>query len=242
MGLAPTRRRVVIVDNDPITRNGTRSVLEGVDGIEVVAAVDHDAGLSWTREWDDVDVVVADASDVRRQVDQFPGVAVVEAIRARSSRSEVTVIVLTGQALNAGLRRRMWEAGADFFYPRSEGMTEGELASVVLNPDERRRMDKVVGEMPRELGVGARTRVNEVVRRLASPEAAAALAAHGAKKQDPHGARSRWWDQFRGRAAGPDGLTPVKASGDIAFDQDAPSVTQLRKFWVAVTRADGGDG
>jgi hypothetical protein len=30
----------------------------------------------------------------------------------------------------------------------------------------------------------------------------------------------------------------VKASGDVAFDQEAPSVIQLRKFWSTMTRAD----
>jgi CheY-like chemotaxis protein len=235
------RRRVVIVDNDLVTRSGTRAVLEGVDDVELVDAVDHDTALGWAAEWDGVDVAVVDASDIRREGDQFPGVAVVEAIRRRRAPAELVTVVLTGQAFHAGLRRRMWEAGADFFYPRNEGMTEGELAAVVLRPEDRRRMSAVVGEVPRELGVGRRTLVNEVIRRLDSPATGAALDPSGAKKQDPHGARSRWWDQFRARAAGPAGLVPVKAGGDVALDQDMPSIPQLRKFWAAMTRARGAD-
>jgi len=228
-------RRTVVVDNDPVMRAGTRSVLVGAEGVELVAAIDHDTALSWSDEWHGVDVAVVDASDQRREGDQFPGVDVVRAIRAVGA--EVTVVVLTGQYLHPGLRRRMWEAGADFFYARDEGMAEDELVSVVLNPDEHRRLPQAPDELPDELGVTRDTRVNELIERLSSPDIRTALDPDRRKKSGPYGERSRWWNHVRTLAAGPKGLVPVKASGDTATQLDAPSVVQLRKFWAATTRA-----
>jgi CheY-like chemotaxis protein len=232
----PERRRVVVVDNDPIMRAGTRSILEADPRIDLVAAVDHDTALSWTAEWAEVDVAIVDASDQRRDGDQFPGVGVVRSIRRLGV--PVATVVLTGQYLHPGLRRRMWEAGADFFFPRDEGMTEAELASVVLNPDEHRRMRHAQISLPGGLGVTRETMVNDLVERLGAEELRNALASERRKKSDPHGERSRWWNQLRRLAGGPAGLVPVKASGAQAVDIAMPSVVQLRKFWTAMTRAD----
>lgn len=229
-------RRVVVVDNDLVMREGTRTVLSSVPGIEVVGAIDHAAALSPSMDWGCVDVAVVDASDQRREVDQFPGVDVVSAIHR--SHPDVVTVVLTGQYLHPGLRRRMWEAGADFFYARDEGMTEDELASVVLRPDEHRRMPSTGVTLPDELGVTPATRVNDLVERMRAPSVGAALGAERRKKADPHGERSRWWNRLRGMASGPGGLRPVKSSGASAPDLDAPSVVQLRKFFAAMTRVD----
>jgi DNA-binding NarL/FixJ family response regulator len=234
----PRARRVVVVDNDPVMRAGTYAVLAGSRQLQLVAAVDHDTALSWSAEWDGVDVAVVDASDQRREVDQFPGVDVVRSIRNASTH--LLVIVLTGQYLHPGLRRRMWEAGADFFYPRDEGMTEEELVSAVVCPEQHRRLTAPQIRMHDELGVTDRTRVNELVERLSAPEIRSALSFERRKKADPHGERSRWWQKVRRTATGPTGLTPVKASGEIAHDLDSPSVVQLRKFLAAMTRVQRG--
>lgn len=230
------RRRVVVVDNDPVMRAGTACVFGTVDDIELVATVDHDAALSWTEHWLSVDVAVVDASDRRRNGDQFPGVAVVRSIREFGRG--ITVVVLTGQYLHPGLRHRMWEAGADFFYPRDEGMTEAELISVVLRPSEHRRLHYLPGSLPGDLGVTQATQVNDLVDRLAASDLDVVLQATARKKSDPHGTRSRWWNHVRQLAGGPEGLAPVKASGGRAIRLDSPSVVQLRKFWTAMARAD----
>lgn len=229
----------MVVDNDEILRAGTAAVLSAAPGVELVAAVGHDEAIGWSTEWARIDVVVVDASDSRREGDQFPGVAVVRSCRAAGSPA--VVVVVSGQYLHAGVRRRMWEAGADFFFARDEGMTAGELVSVVLNPDEHRRLARDPGGLPRELGVTPSTAVNRLVDALDEPAARAALDPSARKKQDPHGPRSRWWDQLRARAAGPDGLRPVNSAGDPAPGLDAPSVRQLRRFWSAMTRADPPD-
>ncbi len=229
-------RRVVVVDNDPVTRTGYSSLLAGHPAIEVVAAIDHDAALEWQDEWDRVDVAVVDASDPRREGDKFPGVAVVQTLRARRSRDETLIIVLTGQFLHQGLRRRMREAGADFFYGRDEGMGEEELAAVVLRPDEHRRLEAMPIDLPAELGITTLTDVNQVLASLSEPSIFRALEPDARKKSDTHGDRSRWWNKVRGLASGPRGLKPVNSSGDVALDKDLPSIPQLRKFLRAMTR------
>jgi len=230
-------RRTVVVDNDPIMRAGTQVVLASEPRIELVAAVDHDEALSWRDEWLAVDVAVIDASDQRREADHFPGVDVVRTIRAAAPA--VVTIILTGQYLHPGLRRRMWEAGADFFYPRDEGMSEEELVSVVLSPASHRRTPQPSSQAD-ALGITAHTRVNALLDRLGAPEIRTALLPEHRKKADPHGERSRWWNRVRSLASGKEGLVPVKSSGEAALDLDAPSITQLRRFWAAMTRA--GDG
>jgi DNA-binding NarL/FixJ family response regulator len=237
-----SRRRVVIVDNDAVTRAGVRAILEGCDQIEVVSAVDHDGALAFAQEWADLDVALVDASDARRGGDQFPGVAVVEAARSRRGPQELMIIVLTGQSLHEGLRRRMWEARADFFVARDEGMTEAELIGIVLNPAENRRLPPAAPIVAAHLGVSPGTSVNSLVRNLDTPEISAALRSDGAKKSDPHGARSRWWGRVRAIAAGPQGLEPRGAEGGHARDRDQPSVPQLRKFLTAFTKVEAPDG
>lgn len=237
-----SRRRVVIVDNDAVTRAGVRAILEGCDQIEVVTAVDHDRALAFSQEWDDFDVALVDASDARRGGDQFPGVAVVEAARSRRGPQELMIIILTGQSLHEGLRRRMWEARADFFVARDEGMTETELIGIVLNPTESRRLPPEAPLVAAHLGVSSGTAVNTLVRNLDTPEINAALRSDGAKKSDPHGPRSRWWGRVRAIAAGPQGLEPRGAEGGVAHDRDQPSVPQLRKFLTAFTKVEEPDG
>jgi hypothetical protein len=233
-------RRVAIVDNDEVTLLGTLAVLRRVPDVRVVLASGHDRALGWDAEWAGVDVAVIDACDTRREGDQFPGVAVVEAARKRASKSLV-VVVVTGQWLHPGLRRRMWEAGADFFCPRPEGMSARELADVVLRPEEHRRLPEAAPTMAPELGVRPNTAVNEVVEVLRTSRGDAALAAQTRKKSDPHGSRSRWWGSLRALAAGPRGLVPVTADGCATGQLTAPSVPQLRKFWQATTQVHGGE-
>lgn len=239
-GLDGEPRRVAIVDNDVITRTGIQAVLEQADGIEVVMVTDHDSVAGTGTDWAGIDVAIVDAADSRHaDGDHFPGVAVVRSIRATGSADAVTVVVLTGQSMHAGLRRRMWEAGADFFYGRDESMTADELVSLVLHPSEHRSMDRSRHEVAPDLGIGPDTSVNEVIERLQGLGAEEALRAGGAKKNERHGARSRWWDALRAGAGGANGLAPTKANGDASAASGVPSVPQLRKFWLAMTKVRG---
>src|SRR5579863_4039081 len=86
--------------------------------LEVVAALTHEQALQHPR-WDAIDVALVDAADERQKVDQFPGVSVVEAIRGHGG-DQTAVIVVTGHFFDDAVRRRMREAGADYFYNRVE--------------------------------------------------------------------------------------------------------------------------
>ena len=77
--------RVAVVDDDDVSRRGLVELLG--DHAEVAGG----AGLTHVTRRDlggpvgPVDVAIVDACDERRTDDQFPGVAVVEAIRRRRS-------------------------------------------------------------------------------------------------------------------------------------------------------------
>ncbi len=110
-----TSIRLVVVDDDDISRAGITTILGAAPGLEIVAALDHDAAAAWGERWRGVDVVLVDAADERRDDDHFPGVSVIECVRRHRDRRQTRVIVLTGHFFNGALRRRIREAGADFF-------------------------------------------------------------------------------------------------------------------------------
>ena len=109
------RTRVAIVDDDDIQRRGMAEYLADRPEIEVVGMLDHTEAMDWDAEWDRVDVVLVDVADPSRADDQFPGVHVADRIRRRRSSEETTVIVVTGHFFDDAVRRRMREAGADYF-------------------------------------------------------------------------------------------------------------------------------
>jgi DNA-binding NarL/FixJ family response regulator len=127
--------RVAVVDDDDVSRRGLVELLGEQPDVHVVAALTHLEAVTWTQRWDVVDVAIVDACDERRSDDQFPGVSVVEGIRARRSRDETRVIVRTGQFFDDAVRRRMREADADYFFHRSELQDVSALRAVVLHPE-----------------------------------------------------------------------------------------------------------
>lgn len=108
-------------------------------GIELAAAIDHTEALNWDEQWQHVDVVLVDAADETLTGDNFPGVKVVLRIRACQGANRPIVIVVTGHFLNDGLRHRMADADADFFFLRADFRCSDTLADVVLHPDHYRR-------------------------------------------------------------------------------------------------------
>lgn len=133
-------RRVVVVDDDLWVRRGQAQALAGVDGIEVVADVALVDAMGWTEQWDGVDIVLVDAYDDSADFDRFLGANVVEAIRRRRNPEETLVVVISGRVDDDHLRLRMAEVGADFFYNRDEVRDLARLTSVILDPDEQRRV------------------------------------------------------------------------------------------------------
>jgi DNA-binding NarL/FixJ family response regulator len=74
-------RRIVVVDDDVWVRRGRAASLAEVPELAVTAVLSHAEALDFDR-WDDADIALVDAWDERADFDRFPGVRVVEAIRA----------------------------------------------------------------------------------------------------------------------------------------------------------------
>lgn len=226
--------RVVIVDDDDISRKGFAELLREHPELEVVGALDHEGALSWSgSQWSLADVALVDAADERGCGDQFPGVGVVEAIRAARSPAETTVVVVTGHFFDDALRARMREAGADFFYHRSQFADADRLYRVLLHPDGERAFVPPA-EDPEALfrvGVTPSTRINDAVRlakHLPPPDATGG----------PVARRSRAWLRYRQVFNEIARLNPVNADGTIPErDQRYPSLPQIERFLQWATRS-----
>lgn len=216
----------MIVDDDDISRHGLAAILSAAADLDVIAVLDHVRALAWDG-WQQADVVLVDAADERRADDQFPGVAVVQAIRASGARA--TVIVLTGHFFDGAIRRRMKEAKADYFYHRSELADAAVLLAVVRDPA-RRVPEPLDPEEAIKHGVSAGSRVNAAVAHALAENLPDRLA----ERSNP---RSRVWERLRREfnrharlaAMTSDGRTPDR-------DQDVPSLPQIARFLVWATR------
>lgn len=231
-------RRVVIVDDNEITRTGCEQLLARSPDLEIRAAVDHSTATEWVVEWDDVDVVLVDAAAEQESGDQFPGVAVARAVRARRRRDQTIVVVLTGHYLDDALRRRMSEVEADFFYSRTEMTSGDQLAAVLLDPDHARRTPPPTDHQHlAALGVTDRSRVDDLVRYAVAEDLDRVLSNSAAKKQGPASPRSRWWNNTRRRLAETGRIEPVNTDGSLPHrEQDTPSLTQLRRLYTWATK------
>jgi DNA-binding NarL/FixJ family response regulator len=142
------RTRVIIVDNDDISRRGLGELLADHPAIDVGAVLSHDAALAWDGSWQKVDVVIVDATDEGRGDDGPAGVAVVKHVRRRAGPHTPVIIAITGQFFDDAVRRRMREADADFIYHRSEVQDTDSLYAAVLSLDGARTpgVDQSVGD------------------------------------------------------------------------------------------------
>ena len=200
--------------------------------LELVAAFGHTQALSWTGDWVGVDVVVVDAADEGSRGDQFPGVAVVRSVRATcAGRSQPLIVVVTGHYLHDGLRHRMKEAGADFYFLRSDLRSPEALVDVVLHPDRHRRGVPAVEDPGalRALGVEAASDVESFVGWVDGQHLGPALDGDSGPRDDP---RSRRWARVRREAADAGGIEPRNlTTGDAPLGHATPSIRQLSRLW-----------
>jgi hypothetical protein len=231
------RQRIAVIDDNLITRNGDVVALAAHPLIDVVAAVDHDESLTWPDDqWAELDAVLVDAArpfddeNRYRDDDHFPGVGVV--LRAREVRPDLLVIVVTGRFFDDGLRRRMKEAGADFFYFRDHLRAPEHLHRAVLEPDERTGgvPDVQDPETLTALGIDDHSVVNRFVSYL---DARGGLGATGLGRK-----RTRSSDKTRAEAttAGIRAVNKTTGTPSHARNQRNPSRRQLRDLWTTLAQ------
>jgi CheY-like chemotaxis protein len=223
------RTRVVVVDDDDVSRRGLGELLADHAEIDVVGMFSHDGALNWTGSWSTVDVVIVDAADERRTDDHFPGVAVVEQVRRVSAGRSPIILVVTGHFFDDAVRRRMREADADFFYHRSELQDTAALHAAVLRPEAARVgvPDVRDPEALFRLGITASSRVNDGVRAGGDLDI---TGTDGGPRSRP---RSRLRHIFNRSAR----LNAVNRDGTVPDrDQQAPSFPQIERFLEWATR------
>lgn len=228
--------RIAVVDDDAITLTGSTAILDACPDVKVIASVTHDAALDPRFRWDDVDVALVDASDRRREHDHFPGVAVVERIRDARTPRQTRVVVVTGVMFDDAIRRRMREAGADFYYHRSELLDAGDLARAVLHPDVTTPFPEPEDQdLLFRLGVGPATLVNKGVSAAREEGLLSGEQPVGARGRERTRRRERFAQRARLQAVSADGRPPER-------DQRAPSLPQIDRFLHWATRLRDPDG
>lgn len=236
----------MLVDDSDITRAGFASVLGSCTAVQLVAALNHHEALDWADGWDAADVVLVDAADEGRAGDQFPGVGVVRHVRACAREPQPVIIVITGHFLHDGLRYRMAEAGADFYFFRGNLRTADALLDIVLRPERFRRGVPPVTdpEQQRLIGISSGVDVDGLVSYVSQNDLGAALNDKGPLRDDPRG---RHWLRRRTEIAAAGSIKAVNVStGDSPYrGQNSPSWRQLRRIyaWAArVEEVDDGQG
>lgn len=226
-----TPRPVVIVDDDDWSRAGLTAIFGADARLDLRAALTHDEALT-SDDWiSSAEVVIVDAADDRRTDDQFPGVGVVEKIRAQPGR-QPTVIVVTGYFWDAAVRKRMREAGADLIYYRPEIQEAARIREIVLHPE--REQHGVPAADPSEdqfrMGIGSQTQVNAFVNKSREFDW---LGGDLFRK----GRRTRSFDRHRTEAARVGRVHAVNADGTPPDrEQDVPGRPQLARLLDWATR------
>lgn len=224
--------RVVVVDDDDISRRGMACLLDESPDICLVAALSHAQAMARSGWWQDVDFVLVDAADERCPDDHFPGVAVAERLRKHRSPRQTRIAVVTGHFFDDAVRRRMREAKADFFYHRGDLLAASALYEAVL------RSDSVRHRVPAEIdpedqfcrGVSSATRVNRAVAFAVEHNLEQLLA-------DRPQPRSRFWLRLRRDFNRDARLNPVTTDGRLPDRaQELPSLPQIARFLSWATR------
>jgi len=159
-------RRVVVLDDDELLRRGECSAFREADDFELVGCAATSEAVTWTEQWEDVDVVVVDAYDPRHGFDRFVGVEVVDHLRSLDLPTQPEVFVVGVQSDNPYLTVRLAEAGADHVHRREGIRSAAELLDAVRHPDPGRRPDAELA-CSRIPGLRGPTRINRLLRLLA---------------------------------------------------------------------------
>ena len=156
-------RRVAIIDDDYWALEGKRSRLTDHPLIVVSRTAAHPEAASWTIEWDDIDVALIDAFDPDEQFDRFPGVGVVESLRRRRRSDETLAVIVSGHMNNQLLKQRMFEAGADYYFHRSDVQTVDSLVDAIVREDVNRLAAQADPAQLHDVGLNSDSRPNAAI-------------------------------------------------------------------------------
>ncbi len=157
---------VAIVDDNLWVRHGRAAALGEHGGFEVVE-LEHRRATELGTGWAAFDIALVDAHVGSEPFDRFPGVGVVEAIRA-AGRPTTAVIVLSRLVDNPYLRLRLAEARADYCYHHAEVADPGALVAVTSAPSPDHRVVWPDRAALAALGLGAAARPNATLHYLAA--------------------------------------------------------------------------
>ena len=197
----------------------------------------HEQALCELQLWRDAEVVVLDAADEGRAGDHFPGVRVLRHIRLNAGSNRPTIVVVTGHFFDDGLRRRMADADADFFFLRPEIRSPEKLIDIVLNPENYRRGVPPVKDKNREalLGITDGTTLDDFIGYVEGYGLAPTLDRADAGRS-PVGRRAL----IRHRKALAKGsridMLNISTGTLPSESQKAPSMRQIRKIWTWAAR------
>jgi len=224
--------QVAIVDDDLWVRHGRAGALSKLPGYKVVELSPREA-MAYGSSWAKIDVALVDAHDATEPFDRFPGVRVVEAIRAHEAQSPTLIIVISGHFSNAFLRLRMAEAGADYFYRHQDVKNLDLLLGAINSPNPARRVQPPDPAVLAKLGLGPSSRPNAALHFLESEGLVDAF--DGRRSQKTLALSRRSIMKVRremARLAGLSPATPIGASRQL----DAPEWRAVVDF---VNRARG---
>jgi DNA-binding NarL/FixJ family response regulator len=173
--------KVAIVDDDLWVRHGRATALGNAPGFDVIEMTPREA-MAFGKGWDGVEVALVDAHDETEPFDRFPGVSVVESIRAHQGQTETLVIVVSGHCDNVFLRLRMAEAGADYFYRHEDVRDLASLIEVIRHPDPARRVIAPDAAVLSELGLVPGSRPNAALHFLEDEGLVDAFDGHRSQK------------------------------------------------------------
>lgn len=224
-GTAPARRlRVLVVDDLAINREGTRAIIGGVEGVDVVATVDFDEALA-RASWQDIDWVIVDVAQETREDDETPCVPVIEHIRSCAAGPKPQVVAVTANpiAYNEPLiRLRLIQADPDVALLWRRDLEELVVRAVRSADLASGLRDAPALEAPRshpELGITPRTLINRLF------EGAREIADLPPGKRFE---RQTW--RLRDRVTREAKVEPVNQDGTLARNSDAASIRQLRRI------------
>lgn len=149
------------------------------------------------------------------------------------------VTVITAQFFHDGLRRRVREAGADYFLYREDIVRTDLLARAVLDPaslGQRWSEDMAARENLLLLGLDSDSRVNEFIGFVDDTDLTEVIDPRKSSSAG-HGKRSRWWSRIRHEASDVGRIRPVTREGNApSRDQRAASLSQLRNIYEWATK------